>query len=151
MVREMESASRGWPELAERALRAEGGRRGEARRAVVAVFAEHDCCLSASEVAAKAAERGERIGTASVYRTVELLRERGLLQRVETGEGGARYEAVVPGGHHHHHAVCERCGRLTPFEDRSLERAINSIAERIGHRVDAHDVLLRGVCERCDT
>lgn len=139
-----------WPELAEQALRAEGGRRGEARRAVVAVFADNDCCLSAQDIAAAAAARGERVGTASVYRTVELLRERGLLARVETGEGGARYEAVVPGGDHHHHAVCERCGRLTPFEDEALERAIESIAKRIGHRVSGHDVLLRGTCERCD-
>lgn len=138
-----------WPELAERALKEEGGRRGGARSAVVAVFAEHDCCLSAQDVATAAAERGARVGTASVYRTVELLRERGLLARVETGDGGARYEAVVPGGEHHHHAVCERCGRLTPFEDRELERAIDSIAKRIGHRVSAHDVLLRGTCGRC--
>jgi len=139
-----------WSELADRALRAAGGRRGGARSAVVAVFAEHDCCLSASDVASAAARRGERVGTASVYRTVEQLRERGLLARVETGEGGARYEAVVPGGEHHHHAVCERCGRLTPFEDRALERAIDAIARRIGHRVSGHDVLLRGTCERCD-
>ncbi len=71
------------------------------------------------------------------------------MQRVEVGDGGARFEAVVPGGEHHHHAVCDRCGRLTPFSDEGLERAIHRLGDRLSHRVRAHDVLIRGECERC--
>ena len=59
------------------------------------------------------------------------------MQRVEVGDGGARFEAVVPGGEHHHHAVCERCGRLTPFEDEDLERAIAPARRPARHTASA--------------
>jgi Fe2+ or Zn2+ uptake regulation protein len=87
-------------------------------------------------------------GVASVYRTLDLLSAAGLVQRVEVG-GRALYEAVVPGGEHHHHAVCERCGELTPFSDQALERAIDGLAGRLGHRVQGHEVLIRGECRAC--
>lgn len=84
-----------------------------------------------------------------MYRAIERLRDAGLVDRIEVGEGVARYEAVVPGGEHHHHVVCEVCGRITPFSDPSLERAIGGLADRLEHRVSAHDVLIRGACRRC--
>lgn len=138
-----------WPRLALAAFEGEGRRAGAARRAVVAQLAEERCCVSAQEIADRIRAAGARVGVASVYRTLDRLLDEGLVQRVETGEGGGRYEAVVPGGDHHHHAVCERCGRLTAFEDPALERAIGSLSRRIGHRVTAHDVLIRGECDRC--
>ena len=45
--------------------------------------------------------------------------------------------------------VCVRCGRLVPFEDAALERAIHAVGERAEFEVVSHDVLLRGVCPRC--
>lgn len=138
-----------WEELAVHALATEGRRTGGARRAVVDLLAGQDCCLSAQEIADRIRAQGKRVGVASVYRALDLLHGHGLVQRVEVGEGGARFEAVVPGGEHHHHAVCERCGRLTPFEDAGLERAIGRLSDRLGHRVDAHDVLIRGECAGC--
>ena len=47
----------------------------------------------------------------------------GLVQRVDLGDGGSRYEPILPGGEHHHHAVCDTCGKVTPFEDERLEGA----------------------------
>ena len=92
---------------------------------------------------------GRGTGVASVYRALDLLSSEGLVQRVEVGDGSARFEPVVPGGEHHHHVVCDRCGRLTPFSDEALERAIHRVASRVSHRVRAHDVLIRGECARC--
>jgi Fur family ferric uptake transcriptional regulator len=91
------------------------------------------------------------VGTASVYRALDLLHSAGLVQRVELGDGGARYEALIPGGDHHHHVVCDRCGRITPFEDRALERAIDRLGTRLHHRVSGHEIVLRGECPRCAT
>jgi Fur family transcriptional regulator, ferric uptake regulator len=150
MLRGMHGTTdRRWPELAQEALASEGRRAGGARRAVIGLLAEQDCCLSAQEIADRLRTGGKRVGVASVYRALDFLHGEGLVQRVEVGDGGARFEAVVPGGRHHHHAVCERCGRLTPFEDAGLERAIKRLADRLGHRVEAHDVLIRGECSRC--
>jgi Fur family ferric uptake transcriptional regulator len=144
-----ETAEQTWSELATEALATEGRRAGGARRAVIDLLAEQDCCLGAQEIAERIRARGQRVGVASVYRALDLLSSAGLVQRVEVGAGGARYEATVPGGHHHHHAVCDRCGRLTPFEDPGLERAIDRLAGRLGHEVQGHDVLIRGDCKNC--
>jgi Fur family ferric uptake transcriptional regulator len=144
-----ETSDRTWAKLAAEAFASDGRRTGGARQAVVDFLAEEDCCLTAQEIADRIRAQGKRVGVASVYRALDLLHGRSLVQRIEVGDGGARFEAVVPGGEHHHHAVCERCGRLTPFEDAGLERAIKRLSGRLGHRMDAHDVLIRGECARC--
>jgi Fur family ferric uptake transcriptional regulator len=140
----------GWTTLALDALGEAGHRSGGARRAVVDQLAREDCCVTAQELADRIREGGDRVGTASVYRALDLLHGFGLVQRVEVGAGGTRYEAVVPGGEHHHHVVCDSCGRISAFEDDGLERAIGSLARRLRHRVSAHDVLIHGECARCE-
>src|SRR5262245_38372930 len=111
-----------WERSARTKLSAAGHRAGGAREAVVALLARQDCCLSAQEISERLRESGTNVGTASIYRALDLLRELGLVQRVEFEAGGARFEPIVPGGEHHHHAVCDRCGRVTVFEDDRLER-----------------------------
>ncbi|MCD6015254.1 MAG: ferric uptake regulator, Fur family [Solirubrobacterales bacterium] len=138
-----------WSELALGVLGEAGHRAGGARQAVVQLLAGEDCCLSAQEIAEGIRSGGDRVGTASVYRALDLLHRTGLVQRVELGDGGARYEALVPGGDHHHHVICDRCGRITPFEDPALERAIERLAGRLRHRVSGHDVVVRGLCPGC--
>ena len=71
------------------------------------------------------------------------------MQRLEVSRGTAGYERVEPGGHHHHHAICRGCGRMVPFEDPALERAIDRVSEQVSFEVTDHDVVLRGLCERC--
>jgi Fur family ferric uptake transcriptional regulator len=139
-----------WSELAEEALDRAGQRSGGARRAVIELLARQECCLTAQEIETRLREERGGIGTASVYRALDLLLGIGLVQRIEVGEGAARYEPVIPDGHHHHHVVCESCGRISPFEDEGLERAIGHLAKRLGHRVSGHDVLIRGRCSRCE-
>jgi Fur family transcriptional regulator, ferric uptake regulator len=139
-----------WRARAIEALGEAGYRSGGARRAVVEQLARENCCVTAQQISDRIEEGGDRVGTASVYRALELLHRFGLVQRVEVGEGGARYEAVVPGGEHHHHVVCDSCGRISPFEDAGLERAIGRLARQLGHRVSAHDVLIHGECSRCE-
>ena len=70
-------------------------------------------------------------------------------QRLEVSRGTAGYERVEPGGEHHHHAICRRCGRMVPFEDPGLERAIARLSGELSFEVTDHDVVLRGLCERC--
>ncbi len=139
-----------WSALALDALGEAGLRRGGARRAVVEQLAREDCCVTAQEIADALRASGSRVGIASVYRALEALDRIGLIQRVEVGEGGTRYEAIVPGGEHHHHVVCDSCGRISAFEDAGLERAIGRLSNRLGLRVSGHDVLIRGECSRCE-
>jgi Fur family ferric uptake transcriptional regulator len=137
-------------EHAEAELRQAGMRASAPRTAVLELIGSQECVLSAQEIAEKLRSEGRGVGVATVYRTLDLLNELKLVQRLDVGGGSARYEPAMPGGaHHHHHLVCDRCGRVTPFEDAGLERAIERLSQRLDHRVGEHDVVLRGSCPRC--
>jgi Fur family ferric uptake transcriptional regulator len=60
-----------------------------------------------------------------------------------------RYEPVRHGHEHHHHLICDRCGRLQPFADDDLERAIEDLSDRVPLTVSEHEVVLRGACDSC--
>jgi Fur family ferric uptake transcriptional regulator len=138
-----------WERSARAALADTGHRAGGAREAVVGLLGRQRCCLSAQQISDELRAAGTDIGLASVYRALDLLHGMGLVQRVEIGEGGSRFEPVQPGGEHHHHAVCESCGRVTRFEDEGLERALERLAGRLGHRMSGHDLVIHGECPRC--
>jgi len=138
-----------WSESALTKLRATSGRTGGARREVVEFLGDQHCCLSAQEIHEGLRDGGVRIGVASVYRALEGLTQLDLVQRVELGDGIARFEPVRPDGDHHHHLVCDDCGKVEPFEDPSLESAIERVAVGHGYSVAAHDVVLHGACNDC--
>ena len=80
---------------------------------------------------------------------LETLLEQRLVQRVDVGDGVARYEPAQADGHHHHHLVCDDCGRVQPFSDDTLERALERTAGKLGYAMDTHEVVLRGACGDC--
>jgi len=137
-----------WAEHARDELRRAGHRSGGARTAVLDVIAGQDCCLTAQEIFDDLRAAGRDAGIASVYRALELLTRMGLVRRVELAEAAA-YEPALPGGEHHHHVVCDRCGKVSPFEDEALERAIDRLTGRLEYDVGGHDVVLRGACRDC--
>lgn len=139
----------GWAEHALTTLHEAGHRRGGARTAVVEALAGHDCAVTAIELDDELRRRKPAVARASVYRALEQLEELGLVRRIEVCRGTAGYERVDPAGHHHHHAICRDCGRMVPFEDRSLEQAIDRLSKSIDFEVSEHDVVLKGRCERC--
>ena len=138
-----------WTEHAFDALSEHGHRAGGARAAVIEALGRHGGCVDADELVGKLRRDGKRVGVASVYRALGLLSTLGVLQRVPVAGGSARYELVGPGGDHHHHLVCDDCGKVEPFEDPTLESAIERVADGRGYAVAAHDVVLRGACEEC--
>jgi Fur family ferric uptake transcriptional regulator len=138
-----------WAERAADALAAAGYRRGGARRAILELLDEQACALSAVEVQAALADRRREVSRASVYRVMEELEAIGMVQRVEVGQGVVRHEAVREGHGHHHHLVCDSCGRLEPFSDAGLERAIERASERLPLEVSEHEIVLRGACRSC--
>jgi Fur family transcriptional regulator, ferric uptake regulator len=138
-----------WARHALEILGEAGHRRGGARTAVVEALARHDCAVTALELEDELRRRKASVGRASVYRALDRLEELRLVQRFEAERGIASYERIDPDGHHHHHAICRRCGRLEPFEDRGLEQAIAQVSEQVPFEIAEHDVVLRGLCERC--
>jgi Fur family ferric uptake transcriptional regulator len=143
------SQERTWAASAARALSDAGYRRGGARGAILELLDEQACALSAVEIERALSDRRREVSRASVYRVMEELAEIGLVQRVEIGRGIVRYEPVRHGRGHHHHLVCDRCGRLEPFTDEGLERAIRRLSERLPAQVSEHEIVLHGACEDC--
>jgi Fur family ferric uptake transcriptional regulator len=138
-----------WSARALDSLQAEGLRNGGARRAVVEHLGVQPCCRSAQEIFDGIRGEGGRIGIASVYRALEQLVELRLLQRVELGDGVARFEPSHLDGEHHHHLVCDDCGKVEPFSDPGLEQALERAASRLHVGMRAHEVVLHGNCDDC--
>ena len=138
-----------WSALALASLQAEGLRNGGARRAVVEHLGTQSCCRSAQEIFDGIRDGGGRVGIASVYRALDQLVDLRLVQRVELGDGVARFEPSHLDGEHHHHLVCDDCGRVEPFSDPGLERALEDAAKRLDYGMRAHEVVLHGHCGDC--
>jgi len=104
--------------------------------------------LSADDVAAQLAERGERVGLATIYRTLDLLVSCGLAEQRDFGEGFKRFEASrdVP---NHYHLTCTMCGSVTEFYDARIVDIIRRVADHRGFVPSQHRLLVRGTCRAC--
>lgn len=93
------------------------------------------------------------IGLATVYRTIQLLNELHLIDRINFDDGFVRYEMGSAQGaevkHRHHHLICMKCGRVISFRDDLLEGLEEKIAEDTGFYVVNHEVKLYGYCVEC--
>jgi Fur family ferric uptake transcriptional regulator len=138
-----------WADYVHAQLTVAGLKRGGARERIIEVLAGQACALSVSEIEDALKAVGTPTARASIYRVLDLLVEHGLAERVVVGEGQARFEPIHASGHHHHHLVCDHCGRLVAFDDPGLEQAIDKLSDRLGVRVESHEVLLRGDCGNC--
>jgi Fur family ferric uptake transcriptional regulator len=138
-----------WREHALMELSSAGHRQGRARLAIIDLLATQSCALTALDIESELRRGDHRVGLATVYRTLELLAELRLVGRLDTGQGIARYEPMLPSGEHHHHMVCDHCGRVIPFDDPDLEDTMERLARRVRFEVAEHDVVLRGACRSC--
>ena len=112
------------------------------RRVIARVLSETGDHPDVEELYRRAAALDSRISIATVYRTVRLLEEKGILERRDFGGGRARYE---PSGHgHHHHLIDVESGRVIEFEDAEHERVLAAIAARLGFDLVSHRLELFG-------
>jgi len=100
------------------------------RRVIARVLSDADDHPDVEEVYRRAAALDARMSIATVYRTVRLLEEKGILERRDFGGGRARYEPTEPG--RHHHLIDVETGRVIEFEDASHEALIQAIAATLG-------------------
>lgn len=112
------------------------------RRVIARVLSDADDHPDVEELYRRAAALDARISIATVYRTVRLLEERGILERRDFGGGRARYEPTEHG--HHYHLIDVETGRVIEFEDAEHERGLQSIAARLGFDLVSHRLELFG-------
>jgi Fur family transcriptional regulator, ferric uptake regulator len=115
----------------------------EQRRIIARILSESEDHPDVETLHARASAIDPKISIATVYRTVRLFEEAGILERHEFGDGRARYEAVSD--EHHDHLIDVETGKVVEFVDEGLEALQKRIAERLGFRLVDHRMELYGV------
>ena len=105
--------------------------------------------LSADQVHAIVRQTNPEVGLATVYRTLDLLADLGILQKVNFGDGRSRYEFTEARTHHHHHLICVQCGKVVEFTDELLRSLDESVEKQLGFRILEQELIFYGYCRDC--
>lgn len=118
------------------------------RQAVFEEVFRHHGHLYADEIAERLRKSGRRASRATVYRTLDLLVDAGLVKRVRLGSLQRQYEHVHF-GEHHDHLVCEKCGRIIEFFSPEIEDCQTRVCEENDFEPVRHTMIIFGLCSRC--
>jgi Fur family transcriptional regulator, ferric uptake regulator len=131
-------------------LRRAGRRLTRQRQAIWdALLAEPDQHLSAEDVVERVREDLPHVNPSTVYRTLDLLVEEGLVLRTDLGADRAYYEPTHE--HPHHHLVCERCGAVAHLHDETLGELAERITKASGYTLGEREISFFGLCPDCRT
>ncbi|WP_306153316.1 Fur family transcriptional regulator [Roseovarius sp. MMSF_3281] len=122
---------------------AKGLRMTGQRRTIASVLQDSDDHPDVEELYARAAARDPKISIATVYRTVKLFEEAGILEKLEFGDGRARYEDAERD--HHDHLIDMHSGEVIEFVDPEIEALQEKIAAKLGYKLIGHRLELYGV------
>ena len=127
-------------------LRDAGHKITPSRLAVLEVIQREGEHLNPSEILVQSQLIHPGIGRATVYRTLELLTELGLVRPIYVGEEGPTYIRAEGG---HHHLVCARCGLVIDFDQCMAEEMVQELTQRFGFQISSHLLEFYGLCAQC--
>jgi Fur family ferric uptake transcriptional regulator len=132
-------------------LQSQGYKLTPQREATVRVLLENEeDHLSAEEVFLLVKEIAPEIGLATVYRTLELLSELHVVEKLNFGDGVARYDLRTDSSkHHHHHLICVQCGSMEEIMEDWLIPLEERLEREYGFQVIDHRLDFQGICRRC--
>lgn len=134
-------------------LREKGLKVTSQRLMVLNILSAHgDEHLTVEEIYDLAKEESPEIGLATIYRTVQVLLELHVIEKVTFDDGFARYELngeETGSGHRHHHAICTQCGKVYSLETDLLDTLEKQVFKSLGFEVTDHEVKLYGLCSAC--
>jgi Fur family ferric uptake transcriptional regulator len=129
------------------ALRARGYKLTAPRRAVLDVVAGMCESLTPAEIYQRARRRYSWLGLVTVYRTLDILMEAGILRRIHLEDGCHRYALAQAA--HSHHLICSKCNQVIEFEGCDLDGLLKSVARKTGFRIEGHWLEVFGRCPKC--
>jgi Fur family ferric uptake transcriptional regulator len=124
-------------------LEARGYRITPSRRAVVAGILTQTGHFTADDIVSRCRDAGR----ATVFRTIRLLTELGVVCRVLLEDGSKHY--MVTGRGHHHHLLCTGCGRVEELDQCAIADAIRELSQAAGYELEGHWMELYGRCAEC--
>ena len=134
-------------------LREKGLKVTSQRLMVLNILSTHgDEHLTVEEIYDLAKEESPEIELATIYRTVQVLLELHVIEKVTFDDGFARYELngeETGSGHRHHHAICTLCGKVYSLETDLLDTLEKQVFKSLGFEVTDHEVKLYGLCSAC--
>lgn len=138
-------------DLYEKTLKENGYKLTNQRRVVLEALYKRDGeHLTAEEVHQIVKEVNPEIGLATVYRTLQLLSELGLIDKLNLDDGIVRYEiGDMETKHRHHHLICESCGDILGVEDDMLDPIEEAFFNNYGFKVNDHVAKFYGICKKC--
>lgn len=128
-------------------LQAKGYRLTTARRAILQALVETPGHISADELAAILAAESVAVGRMTIYRTLELLSELGLVRAVYLGSGAAHYILIDDG--HHHHLVCSNCDKVVEFDECVVDEIDQLVGKHFDFEISGHLLEIFGRCPQC--
>ena len=131
------------PDRIEKICIAKGLRMTDQRRVIARVLSSSDDHPDAEELHRRASAEDPRISLATVYRTVRLFEEAGIIERHDFRDGRSRYEEV--GDEHHDHLIDLKSGEVVEFVNEEIERLQEAIARKLGYKLVDHRLELYGV------
>lgn len=128
-------------------LREQGHRLTPQREMVILALHEADGHLSADDIYARVQAQNPYVDRSTVYRTLELLRDIGLVSQVQIAGDSNRYELAVRSPHHH--LVCKGCKAVLDIDVEEIEGLKRRLSERYGFAADIDHLLVEGYCSAC--
>jgi len=117
------------------------------RRALAGLIADRDSHFTAEELLVESRRRRLGVTRATVFRSLDVLADLGIVERLDLPSGEHAFVACEPA--HHHHVVCSSCGRSAGVDDHGLEAVAAAIGRATGYRVDTPRLELFGQCPAC--
>jgi Fe2+ or Zn2+ uptake regulation protein len=137
------------PDDWKRSLRRQSGRVTRSRQSILELLRQKVRPFTPQEIAS--ALGPQLCDLATIYRTLDRFEKLALIQRVDLGDGRARFEIAddQPGGHHHHHLVCRRCSLIVEIEDCIPAGLESRVASHHGFQEVSHKLEFFGLCPKC--
>lgn len=109
-----------------------------------------DVHITTEEIYQRLKEDNKDIGIATVYRTLLIFDELGIVQKLDIDDNGTRYELVSEfSSHHHHHLICTSCNKVEEVTIDLLDEVEDKIGKRHDFKIDNHDLNFYGTCKNC--
>lgn len=129
-------------------LQKRGLKQTHQRKIIIEHFLKINGHVDAETLHTELKKTNHNIGLATIYRTLTLLRQAGLVEQLNHSEGGSTYELKYPGDHHDH-LVCLNCSKIEEFESSKIEELQKQIAKQRGFSLTFHRLDLFGYCQEC--
>jgi Fur family transcriptional regulator, peroxide stress response regulator len=129
------------------ALASRGHRLTPQRLAILEVLARSEDHPTANQILSRVQRRFPMIGKATVYNTIQLLKDLDQVLELEFRDAANRYDGNIP--EPHPHLVCTRCGRIDEVMDPSLHDTASRVADEVGYELQSHRFDVHGLCPSC--